>query len=284
MKTTPQKSSPVAPTGYLIAAFTLIELLVVIAIIAILASMLLPVIAIAQKHARVTEAKTQIADLANGIQEYESDYSRFPVSPEVQAAGFQEITYGGLFAQPNGNPLLPVGSTNSTTGFVYTNNSDVIAILLDYTNYPNGYNATVPGVGGWTVNTNYQKNPKQNIYLPNVKPSNWDPTKGGQPVPGIGDDLVYRDPWGHPYVITMDLDEDNFTSDAFYGLPAVSSSTQNPGAAGLVGLSYHVENSMGSYTFKGNVMVWSAGPDGQIDSTNFATQGVNKDNVLSWQQ
>jgi hypothetical protein len=32
-------------------------------------------------------------------------------------------------------------------------------------------------------------------------------------------------------------------------------------------------------------MVWSAGPDGQIDNTGNSTavQGANKDNVLSWQ-
>ncbi len=30
-------------------------------------------------------------------------------------------------------------------------------------------------------------------------------------------------------------------------------------------------------------MVWSAGPDGNIDPTAKANAGVNKDNVLSWQ-
>jgi hypothetical protein len=30
-------------------------------------------------------------------------------------------------------------------------------------------------------------------------------------------------------------------------------------------------------------MVWSAGPDGKMDSTVPANQGLNKDNILSWQ-
>jgi len=30
-------------------------------------------------------------------------------------------------------------------------------------------------------------------------------------------------------------------------------------------------------------MVWSLGPDGKADPNVKATQGVNKDNVLSWQ-
>jgi hypothetical protein len=36
------------------------------------------------------------------------------------------------------------------------------------------------------------------------------------------------------------------------------------------------------YGYRGKVMVWSAGPDGKIDSSSLANQGVNKDNVLSW--
>jgi hypothetical protein len=34
--------------------------------------------------------------------------------------------------------------------------------------------------------------------------------------PGVGTDLVYRDPWGNPYIITMDLNYDEMCKDAFY--------------------------------------------------------------------
>ena len=34
-------------------------------------------------------------------------------------------------------------------------------------------------------------------------------TMSGDPtLPGVGPDLVYRDPWGNPYIITMDLNYD----------------------------------------------------------------------------
>jgi hypothetical protein len=103
-------------------------------------------------------------------------------------------------------------------------------------------------------------------------------------VPGIGNDLVYRDPWGNPYVITMDLNEDDNALDAFYGQTLVSSANQTAGGAGLAGLNWHVSNGSGAYTDHGNIMVWSAGPDGKVDpATATALQGANKDNVTSWQ-
>jgi prepilin-type N-terminal cleavage/methylation domain-containing protein len=257
-------------------AFTIVELLIVIAIIAILASMLLPVLSAATKHAKKTQAKLECSNIANAVQEYESDYSRFPVPAEVQAMGVDEFTFGGIFQSTNGTTWT-VGTTNTSTGLIYTNNG-VMAILLDYTNYLNNYNP-----GAWTDNTNHMKNPKRNIYLSNTHPSGWDPTMAGQPVAGIGNDLVYRDPWGNPYVITMDLDEDNLAYDSFYELPAVSSVTGVAGGAGLNGLVYKTENTVSAYAFHGNVMVWSAGPDGQVASGMPATVGVNRDNVLSWQ-
>jgi prepilin-type N-terminal cleavage/methylation domain-containing protein len=262
-------------------AFTLIELLVVIAIIAILASMIMPVINMAEQHAKKTQAKLECSNIANAIQEYESDYTRFPVSTAAQSSGAEEITCGGVFQSPGGG-LYDVGSTNSFTGQVYTNNSDVIAILLDDTNFLNGYDGS-GGVGGPTADMGHVKNPKRSIYLSNTHPSGYDSTQAGLPLPGIGNDLVYRDPWGNPYVITMDLDEDNYAIDAFYGLPLVSSSTQLGGGSGLVGLTWHLENGNGAYAFHGSVMVWSAGPNGQVDPNSTAITGANKNHILSWQ-
>jgi prepilin-type N-terminal cleavage/methylation domain-containing protein len=261
-------------------AFTLVELLIVIAIIAILAAMLLPVISIAEQHAKVTQAKLECSNIANAVQEYQSDYSRFPISSAAQSSGADEVTCGGIFQSPNGAYM--VGSTNPSTGQIYTNNSDVIAILLDNTNFVNGYDGS-GGIGGWTDNTNYMKNPKHSIYLSNTHPSGYDSTQAGPPRPGIGNDLIDRDPWGNPYVITMDVDEDNYAVDAFYGLPTVSSATGVGGGSGLVGLSWHIENGNGAYANHGNVMVWSAGPNGQVDPASSAIQGANKDNVISWQ-
>ena len=40
--------------------------------------------------------------------------------------------------------------------------------------------------------------------------------------PGVGLDGVYRDPWGDPYVISMDLNYDGVCQDAFYCQQSVS--------------------------------------------------------------
>ena len=69
--------------------------------------------------------------------------------------------------------------------------------------------------------------------------------------PGVGSDGVYRDPWGNPYIITLDLNFDEKARDAFYRAVSVSqdpASSANPksGLNGLVattlpnGTSYEV--------------------------------------------
>jgi prepilin-type N-terminal cleavage/methylation domain-containing protein len=240
-------------------AFTLVELLTVIAIIAILAAMLLPAFSRAKLNAQKTQAKLQIQDIVTAIQNYNSAYSRFPVSSGVQAvAGGNEFTYGGSLFAANSPPLPAIYTTN---------NSEVIAILMDITNYPNG--------SGATANVNYQKNPEKTIFL-NAKmvtdTNTW---------PGVGPDLVYRDPWGNPYVITVDMDEDNQMVDAFYRLSLVSGPNGNssPGLNGLI----NPNNTADNFQYHGSVMVWSAGPDKQIAPTIPANQGVNRDNIISWQ-
>jgi type II secretory pathway pseudopilin PulG len=250
----------ILPSSRRLSAFTIVELLTVIAIIAILAGMLLPVLGIAKTKAKITEAKLQVQDIVTAIQNYNSAYSRMPVSSAVQALGTNDFTYGGTFNTPSGTPLFVGNNTYPT------NNSEVIAILMDITN------TTVTA-----VNANAQKNPQQTMFL-NAKmvgdTNTW---------PGVGPDLVYRDPWGNPYIISMDLNEDNQCLDAFYCQQLVSQTApgSQTGYNGLV--NPNLANNVNSFQYHGNVMVWSAGPDGKIDPNSGANTGNNKDNVISWQ-
>jgi len=250
------------------AGFTLVELLTVIAIIAILAAMLLPVLAAAKKHAQRVQALLQCQDIANAILKYDSDYGRFPTS---QPAGTNDFTFGWTFQTPSSGPYQVQTFTGSGT---VVSNAEVIAILMDLTNYPNGKPVL--------ANVNYQKNPQQTIFL-NAKMSSYDPSQPGLPEGGVDVTGVYRDPWGNPYVISMDLNYDEFCRDSFYCQNTVSG-LYNPGLNGLVSpTATTTVPGNNDFQYHGKVMVWSAGPDGQIDPKNNALISANKDNVISWQ-
>jgi prepilin-type N-terminal cleavage/methylation domain-containing protein len=259
-------------------AFTLVELLTVIAIIGILAAMLLPVLATVSKHAKMTKARLEINDLVTDIQAYDQAYGRFPVSHAAQAAaaltgaqnGNYDFTYGGTFSTVLIGTQVPRPGSN-----IILSNNEVVSILMDYTNFP--------GTTTATVNTNHQSNPQGTKFL-NAKMSGWNPTlpnQVGPPPGGVDAMLTYRDPWGNPYIISMDLNYDDQCQDSFYCLQNVS--WTQTGTSGYNGLSCPSSTVGDNFQFHGKVMVWSAGPDGKVDKTTAANKGYNKDNILSWQ-
>jgi prepilin-type N-terminal cleavage/methylation domain-containing protein len=275
-------------------AFTLIELLVVIAIIGILAALLMPAALRMKSAARIRTAKIEITEIDHAIHAYESDYNGFPVSSKALKArpDGAEFTYGtegvncaspgsaaplplGVgFARPGGSapyPILAIGGVPAVPLDYQTNNSEIMAILLDleYMSLSSGSN--IP-----TINVGHVKNPQRAKYL-NVRFS------GDTASPGVGTDLVYRDPWNNPYIISFDRNGDGLTRDSFYGLQIVSQIKKgsNRGFDGI----YQPHDSNGEddyYVSPRTVMVWSAGPDRMVDPTVNAKTGVNADNVLSW--
>jgi prepilin-type N-terminal cleavage/methylation domain-containing protein len=254
-------------------AFTIVELLTVIAIIGILAALLLPVLSRVKITAQKKQAAVEISQIVGAIQQYDSVYGRFPVSSAVQQTASTlstpggDFTYGGSVIASNLSSLPPAYAAYTT------NNSEVIAILMDLTNYSNG---------SLTVNTNHQKNPQRTIFL-NAKMSGYDPAANDpQPPGGVDITGVYRDPWGSPYIISMDLNYDEQCQDAFYSLKSVSQQSGSSGYNGLVNATDSSGNG-DNFLYHGKVMVWSAGPDRKIDPAAPADQGLNKDNVLSWQ-
>jgi len=221
-------------------AFTLMELLVVIAIIAILAGILILVVGRAKTKAKVAAARVEMAGLELAIKSYHNDYSRWPYPSDPVANSFGDLTFG--YSE---DPSDASGS--------FRDNSLLMRILM----------AEDP-----------TRNPKKNIYI-EPKESLLEDIDNRSGFPGVSISGRYHDPFGNPYIVSLDYNGDGNCTDAFYGQPGVTGNA----SIGLVesDLEYVLKGKA-----KGKVMIWTFGPDKESSSGEGAMDGDNADNILSW--
>ena len=232
-------------------AFTLVEMLVVIAIIAILAGILLPALARGKVQAKVKNTLSEMGNIATAIAAYETDYSRPPAG---KAAESSSTTAGRDFTFGDTGINSPAGIVNGPPHNHEANNSELMAILTNEDRAPNA---------------NFARNPRKVDYFNPKMVTGLDP--------GLSTtDYVLRDAFGNPYIITLDMNDDNKCQDAFYGRAVVSQSNGDQGYYGLVRPS-----AAAPFELNGPVMIWTAGPDRNFGDVK-ANVDPNKDNILSW--
>ena len=239
-------------------AMTLVEFIVVVVLIGVLLALVLPIgPGLGRKRkAPIVQAQKDMADFKGAIEVFRHDYNYLPISTRIAALTNADFTFGTFQSRTNAEILN--GATTEA------NNSEVINILT-------GKHAPV---GTPPELDPLKRNPRATQYF-NAKPS------GDTHSPGLGTDGVFRDPWGNPYILTLDLDRDGQCKDAFYRKASVSR-MKPPSLGTKLTNSVNADGLSDDFALAESVMIWSFGSDGKVSPTERADTGVNRDNILGW--
>jgi type II secretory pathway pseudopilin PulG len=146
------------------------------------------------KARRLAETRLVMAQFKNAICSYESEYGFLPSGTNAAQRPRVDFVFG---THGTGSPVF-IGNPQ---GLPQANNSDLVAILADLTEFRNGQA---------TVNSGHVLNRSRLAFLQIRE------VKGTAPR-GVGEDGVYRDAWGNPYFVTLDSNGDGFCDDPLYG-------------------------------------------------------------------
>ena len=251
--------------------FTLTEMLVVIAIIGIIAAITLPAIGRAKIRSKAAVTKVEMKSLEGAIKAYKSDYERFPIGR--LSNNNPRNNYGDHTAGKHPYYIDDIGKEIAWA----PGNNNVMYILL----------AEDAG-----HNVRHARNPKKHKYI-TPKDSGTSVDKDG--IPGLSLTKVYRSPFGNNFIISMDVSGDGYCGDNYYGW-------KKNEVLGLVQVPAEVSNRV-SKKFKalrGDIMIWTAGPDKMIETDPVYKKHLNSlidpitgkskpnnirpdiDNILSW--
>ena len=155
------------------AGFTLVELLVTISVIALLAAIIIPSVTVAFRRAKETRAMRQIKDLESAVKRFYDEYGYMPYDKGFDNAEGKETA-------------------------ILAGDEDKLVILLKV------LTGHVKGIA---------LNPKQISFL-ELDPRDF--TKQNISMTAVFDQdlaVAYNDPWGHSYVVLLDMNEDNKVTD-----------------------------------------------------------------------
>jgi prepilin-type N-terminal cleavage/methylation domain-containing protein len=233
------------------AAFTLIEILTVIAIIAILMALLFPAINPAKVVARKAYARNDLTQLTVAVKSFYTDNGYYPIDPQLEQGTPKDVEYGA-------------------TGEIH--NQDVINVLRADANPAD----TLATSGSSPLSLN----PRGTIYLDlqpvkdNTNPKSGLSTAATQGAYANGKAGDWYDPWGAPYIVAIDGN-----NDGYIDLPsAVLLQYQDINYV----KNYAAGNKGGGNAVQADCIAGTFGAD-RSQGTNGNKKYQNSDDVLSWQ-